>query len=871
MRRILLGLACMPAIAWAGPSPKALSNGARTVEIAAQVDAPLLRSARGLPAVVALAPAKNARSRDRELIVSVELADGPSRVSLGTAQRYGWRIRHTTIDSVRTQTVVIPELRIGDLTLRRIPAIVDDTRCADGVCLAASTLKEAGTAILVSKGSVRFVPAEAAPALVTEVGTPLAAKTFAGSFMEDGRKVYIYPFAYATVANVGGTDGYAVFGTTQPTTQVRELLNPIFIAGIPSGPVDVQVGGLTWPVDAEQRNLLSPDDGYLALVGWDALHTYDTAIDPSHSGLSLSKVTPAPVPYAGIVALSQAKADYEFAIAEGQGDKDKKGSKAPTDTSTGDVGKPVVSNAELAYGLALEDAALARDTTSTPEALAHLKAATETAGDGCEAPQAYGNALIALSGDPTSAIPLLRRAGELYDRWDAQDSVQRARVIAGKRSTLAFTVPQPSSCSTAWGDLAGAYLAVGDHAKVEEIYREHVAADPDLPLAYGLSLLTQGRSEDAIVPLKQAMELDGKYDSRVRVALTMAGEQASIASPGLDRVRDSRGLGSLVTLAPVVEAARSRGGNPEALSAAEGLVGRGAHSVPALLLLSREVDDAARPAALARVDEAWASYVVRYGEDSSALAWKALAQTIGGDAAGGRSALSAQNPTANSETRMATAIAARDDGDFAAAIAALADLRNHDPLSPSTAIDVTRIDDQPPGLPGSPRPPLKAPASVYNKGCGTVAPLMELDGTWASGSSQRIAFQGQRFCVFDAAVLPNVAQDGSVSRPIEAKVVAKGKDAGWTSLACPAVAPAADAAPQETYLILANTTTGVTTCNRWVAVGGRFGVYGEACPAPQSTTASPWVGQYARSGDVAPAECWTNSPLAGATPKKSGK
>ncbi len=851
MRRLLPLLALVPLVAHAG-----VPQGADAVDIAGAVELPMLVAGEGVPAVMVTVPGDGADAKDQDFLAVVDVGSSQSTISPAMADALGLKKGKGKFapGTAPVEYVVIPTLKVGEVTLHDLGALVAEGEAE--MSLGFGKLTEVAVAVLPSRGIVKIVPAADATALLGEVGPSIdLVKPVTEPFYEHGEKMTSK--AYLAVAGkIAGHEGLIALSTGQARTEADPF--DASVAVRTSKMVDSPtLGGLTLaPLTVHRTDaLVDPEDKLVGQVGWDGLHNLDLAFDPVGMKVAM-KAAPAPKATPAQPALAErARKQYTDATAKAP-EEAKEDEKAVVGQGDKGDAKKVSLELDLAPALAAARFSTAGNAT---EALTHYKAAADAAGDGCAAHQAYGVALMELGGDPTSALAELRRAAEAYDRWMAQDYFARGKIADGKNSNPdAFVIAQPASCNTAWGDLAEAYLALGDDEKVEQIYKEHADLDADLPLAYGYSLLRADKLADAIGPIRRAMELGRENDANVRTALYMTGDPAPRSAAGVERLTLA-GVGEhLWTASPAIEAARAFGGNGEARKLAQALVEGDPMAVPARLLLAREVPDAERKDVLAGAEKALVAFRALQGDSVEADAWEGLYYAIDANNVSALTATSAEY-AGNTEFEMASAIAMRDQGDLVGAKTRRNVLVKYHPLTPVTAIDSTRLDTRLPGLPGSPRPPLQAPAQTYTTSCAELpaasytAPIA---GTWVTtaDTKDRVAFQADRWCVFD--------DTGAVR--------AKGGAASWSVYACPGEAPAADKPMQETYFVLRDTEHALTTCNRYVQVGDRIGMYGQACPGaePFSTYgASARIGEWQRTQDKAPDACWIDAPPAPA-PKK---
>lgn len=864
MRRLVSLLALAPVVAFAA-SPAVLVEGPATEQIAEAVSVPLLRSGdRPLPTVQGSVTAEGDDAKDEPVMVVIDLAGSGTRISSGTAKALGVKVKEKELaKGWKAKLAVVPKITIGGMVLTDVPVqVVGD----DDVVLGCAALNDVACAILPSQGVVKFVPVGSAAALLAEVGAPVTESRLPKTFFEHGEKKYGSHAAPMFPGVVAGHDGLVTVHTARIETWADPFDAKVGVRTETAHGAPTLNGVALAATTIDRRgDIVDPDDKLVGRIGWGALHTADLAYDPASGQLAVKLATGSKAESLEKARLDLAKKDYEDANkpAEPAAEGDEKPAKEDPDdvkVGKGDAGDSKKVGIESSVAPAYESAAFAISGAAT-DALAHYKAAADAAGDNCAPHQAYGNALITLAGDAKSALPELRRAAEGYDAWRAQDKDLRATISKGKNEDAeAYIIEQPSSCHTAWGDLAGAHLALDEHAEIAKIYAEHMALNTDLALIYGFSQLRQGKAADAVGPIRQAIEMDQRNGAEARVALAMAGEAAAWSEAGLDRLVVAGATEQLHTLTPFVEAARAKAGNAEALRVARYFTAQDPAAAPAWLLLAREVPAAERADVLAKAKAAIAGDVAYRGVTVNNAAWSALYDAIDGRLA--PMAQIAQDGKGQPEVETAAAIAARDDGDLAAAKAHRKALREHLPLTPMMGIEATGLDTRLPGLPGSPRPPKEAPAPVYTSGCAEVAPATfgALAGSWSAAGAGHLAFKDDRWCAWDDAGV----------------LTGRGAAGGWSVLSCPGTAPTDfAAAPQETWLVLRDANAlGAQTCNRFIAVDGQMGTYAQSCvgEAPFSSYgARAMFGQWAQDATVAPDACWADAPVAPEPGKKGGK
>jgi tetratricopeptide (TPR) repeat protein len=444
------------------------------------------------------------------------------------------------------------------------------------------------------------------------------------------------PVALRTqVYGSAASDGVAMPGARRTVGVERALGSPV-VAGVPVSP--------TWISRDESLSRAEPTGALGGALGYDALYATDLAVSAGTREIAVGTLTSVNVADPGPFTLERARERFAATASDDA-----------SATGPGEVAR------HQALAAALWTAGL------VDEALEHDVIAVAAAGEGCAADLVLGSHLLA-AGRPDEALAPLQRAAQRWDRWSLQDLAVRQRLQQGRPVPDSSLVDQPASCHVAWSRVAAAQLALGEHAAVAEVYDAHVDLDPDLPLAYGVSLLARGRPAEADGPLRQALNLGARLDPAVWAALALA--QPEVAGPSA-RLLGLPGEPTLATGWFLVEAARRRDGDAGAERVARALVDLDPLSVPAHLLatLASPGDEAVREG----LDAALIAFRFRTPHTELDLAFTAVARALDGDAAGARGAVGGLPIAMAQESAVAQLLVAQilDDPDLERASSAL--------------------------------------------------------------------------------------------------------------------------------------------------------------------------------------------------------
>ncbi len=692
-RSVLFTLVLVPGLAFAGPSTQTFLAGAKSVDIAGPVEVPLAVGPQTdfLPAVWATLPKAGAAEGEPvpAALAIIDLGSRYTTISSGLAGQLGLKVKQgKLLGNDEQKYTTIAEIRVGDVVLREVPALVGGTSPA--LSLGFGTFEELGVAILPSKGAVKLVPAAQAAALVQEVGAPLSvARVTDESWFEHGTKKYGNGLGFSVAGKVFGKDGQVLLTTDRAQSYAAAetpIPNARTLRGVEGAVEAVSLGEIALPATwvMHRGQLVDATGAIVGAAGYDALYAYDIALDPAGGKAALKRAeVPKSVDPAELL-LAAARAEFEHASKSDAGEAAQEGEEAPAH----DPGKPKVVSRELAFADALSAA------RKYDEAVTHYRAAAAAAGDVCKPYLALGRALLA-GGDAKGALEPLEKAGSLWSRWYQQPLDTRLAIKDGKFQGEGFTLEQPSECHEAWGSLAAAELALGNYAKVAEIHAKHTDLDPHVPLAYALGLLAQGQADAARGPLQEAINLGQRNGTSVRAALALA-EPELAGDAALNRWLQSEDDAAQVQLFAIVEATRRAQGDAGVRSMLANAVKADPLSLQAAMLAAREAarGEAVAAEAVAAARSVFEARLKAYGESRPnsgvASAYLGVARALSGDAEGAKAAVESAKVA---DPRLATnwvaaALVAEILGDADGAKSALEELRAHAPLSAAAFVPV---------------------------------------------------------------------------------------------------------------------------------------------------------------------------------------
>ena len=523
------------------------------------------------------------------------------------------------------ETVQIESLTVGGLVLRDVTAVVN-AGSLKGVSPTApqqiglALLEDAATAILPSKGVVRFAPGSAGAALVDSVGgAKVEYGSTASTNMKIGKTKGRLPEVHLQVpASIGGLQTVVTLDSGEQASTIRQVMGRDELTAAIAGPAhkrgdavvqfaDVAVGeakASAWVRSTTAPDLSEVDEGLkpASRLGANYLAHFDVAIDPGSRTVALARVE-APKRANALPGLIEAanqlasKADAEAAEAAKEAGEPAKPAAAEWTT---------VAQAHLAVG-------------QTAQAIAAWNKVLEADDTACAAHHGLGQAHV-LAGDLDAAATSLSAASALYHAWWDDDIVVPGSVDADGhpsavprklKATYAQApmknrkgewipalsrawweeakadgddlpdglVPQPVSCWTADSDLAGVALAQGDGAKALEIYTAwmerypplRMVLDPKLATVSANARMADGSAQDAVAGLRMASQFDhSRTDPRWALGLALSYVEAGRIDSAAPLFVQALRVAPMdtVTMSLYLDALAAEGGADAAIAAA---------------------------------------------------------------------------------------------------------------------------------------------------------------------------------------------------------------------------------------------------------------------------------------------------------------
>jgi len=633
-----------------------LGKGLESVEIAAAVDVDLYTGADGRPFVIGTFGDGDIR----EAPVLIGLS-GPNTVSGGLVADLGWRIRGQGAEA----TVKIPELRLGDVTLRDVRA-----RVGDHTALHVGLIGLA-VAVRPSRGVVTLAPASEGVALVQSVGSPQPA-TIEGdrAWWYHGEKRVGDGLSWQVAGEVAGAAGtFRVTAASVSSLGADVAVEPLRRGGEPYAWTTAHLAvadlGEVWL--RQDQSLAGRDGTLLGALGADVLAAVDWAADPVTMQFAAAAVTPAPRdPTDALLAI--ARAAYARAEAEA----------TPPDDPTLEDGAAVGRHTDLAEALWASGA--------RGEALEHYRLAVASAGQRCGPFLTLGRRLLQ-DGQPDAALLPLQQAAAAWDRWDAQPLDVRRRVVEGRKvDDDVYTVEQAPGCHEAWGELAAARFAQGSYAEVRAIAAAQRELDPLPSQIAGLAALVEGDGPAANAALRQAVQIGARQDPWTLVALGWASarlDRPEAVAAQLHALAETPRF-DLVAAWSAVRLAADAFGATAVVESATALTQSRPESAPAWLALAwARLEAGVDPAeATARAGHLAAAARARRPADDAAIAAWAVATALGGDVTAAQAALADAIAPSSADYWLAVALIATQAGDTEGGASILAALPRRFPTAP---------------------------------------------------------------------------------------------------------------------------------------------------------------------------------------------
>jgi tetratricopeptide (TPR) repeat protein len=434
--------------------------------------------------------------------------------------------------------VEIPSLKIGDLELKNVTALVNSSKASVGgvdkktMVIGMGALPGVAWAVRPSVGKVSFAPAAQGTALLGLVkASPVPYSSVPWDVVKFGNKPgkrwrahkVVAPARNAIVAGkVGGVEVSAALATAGGSTvalskgvksdlvqrqgDTAELWVPVDVAATSLGQTWVAVRG-----EYDMGNFPS----HQANIGADLLAGYDIAVDPGTSQLALA-------PAGATVIRADVRPILLDAAVKAVAEADKKAAEAAQAE-----GKPAKPDAGALGKLAevYRTQGMVAEMLATREKIAALDAKD------CMAQFELGSAQLA-AGKVNEAVTSLSASSALFHGWwdrplderkdlgkELDDAEEGVAVLdaAGKEVTRAA-----GSCQSADASLALAYVALKDYAKAEAVYRDNLDLDAGLARAWGTGALVAGQNAKATEAFRQALKRDQAPDRRSHLGLALA-------------------------------------------------------------------------------------------------------------------------------------------------------------------------------------------------------------------------------------------------------------------------------------------------------------------------------------------------------------
>lgn len=440
----------------------------------------------------------------------VALAGGPvSNISGDLADKLELKRKKVKTKGGEFEVVTLPVLKVGELTLRDLTAVVPKTMTPDTCVSLSLSATGLAWAVTPSQGKVHLAPAEQGAGLVSQVGgTSIPTTTTETGRVKFGKQKY--DLASAPTVAQGTLGGQSVslaigYGYASNVSSDVTIEGPARKKGDRTSTWAAAVaGGLelgsTWLLAEPGWRHIAGGAGEpvtWGMVGTDLLAAFDVAVDPVASTMALK---PAP---------DQVRADPRpTLLANAKADLDK--CLNPTEPLEGDAAeKPAGERCGGQYG-ALAGAALgAGDLQASLDARRVL---AEVSPGKCDAWSALGELQLA-TGDVAAARASFEKAAAQYhawwdlDAWKRDDAQAAFDDLEEDQQKVAEVQPQAASCHVADGMAALAALVAGDEAAVASIYQDRLDLDPNLASVMGAHLIMKDQVEQAHGPWRMVDHL----------------------------------------------------------------------------------------------------------------------------------------------------------------------------------------------------------------------------------------------------------------------------------------------------------------------------------------------------------------------------
>lgn len=481
-----------------------------TLSINGVVEVPLYSSyssARLAPLVAVRLP-----GLENPILMALSLGQSGITLTQSTAEKAGATVKAKT----QGQVAVVPELRIGELVLSNVKVQIG---AQDRMGL--TTFSGLATALLPSKGVVRFAPAEHADGLLSAVGAPLAYSATPLERIKYKRsKHWIGGDTVIVSGRVNGQEGPIYLDSGSKIAKSYTGQTPVYSLGLSKyyatdlafGGMELELLSLHWSNPPHMPSASGASIPGSEMAAW------NLAIDPSTQRIAISPQADTHYVSSWDIELAQALSELETAkLAED----------ADLSDFHGHLARMYIGNHNPAK--ALEYAVMVVDTK--PES--------------CTSYHLLGQAQ-AMAGDHIQAIETLSKSGTLYEKWADMGVETREELAQASLENPGLEKQiQDHDCFDAWGLAAQSALELGDFEQVATLYTEHHDLDASLPKAAAAAFLAQESYAQARAALVQVQLLSDTESAET--ALTRAVILHAQGNPAaLDSYQRAAFLGGLV-------------------------------------------------------------------------------------------------------------------------------------------------------------------------------------------------------------------------------------------------------------------------------------------------------------------------------------